>query len=195
MSGDKINVRELADMFGMDPQAMKSELQNLGYEIKMVTSSIPAADLDRLKAHFKAVPKAEAATKKAAPAKPAASKAASKEAPAKEAPALAPESPAPASESTDAPAHAEAAPESQTDAKPDSHVERREVQPGLIIRRRRVKDSDEAAKPAAAEAAPVIASDNEQVAAAPADRTDETDLVAEGSEAGKEAKKKAANYQ
>ena len=108
MSGDKLSVKELAGMFGLDPQAMKAELQAMGFEVKMVTSSIPAGDLDRVKKHFKA--KGEPAPQT---------------------------EPAPTEESKD-----------------DSQVERREVQPGLIIRRRRVKDAEEPAKEKTAAPAP-----------------------------------------
>ena len=53
MSGDKISVKELAGMFGLEAAAMKTELQTMGFEVKMVTSSIPVAEIEKIKAHFK----------------------------------------------------------------------------------------------------------------------------------------------
>ena len=110
MSGDKISVKELAGMFGLEAAAMKTELQAMGFEVKMVTSSIPVAEIEKIKARFKeekgAVPEETAS-------------------------------------------HDE--PENHKDESGEEpQVERREVQPGLIIRRRRVKDVEKTEKELAA---------------------------------------------
>ena len=110
MSGDKISVKELAGMFGLEAAAMKTELQAMGFEVKMVTSSIPMAEIEKIKAYFK------------------------------EGKGAAPEE----TSSHDEPEN------HRDDAGADSQVERREVQPGLIIRRRRVKDTEKPEKELAA---------------------------------------------
>ncbi len=148
MSGDKISVKDLAGMLRLDSQDLKTELQGMGYELKMITSSIPTADIDRVKAHLKAkgIAGVKADEDKGAPAKNS------------------------AAGSEHASAHSEDS--------ADSRVERREVQPGLIIRRRRVKEAEEPVK-TTVETPASSQTDDEESAAAPAPHTPEPEAVAE----------------
>ena len=116
MSGEKISVKKLAEMFDLTPQAMKSELQTIGLEVKTISSSIPASAIGKVKAHLKSDPKAGT------------------------------------EETSVSVNEAEV-----SDAQASGSVERKEVQPGVIIRRRRVKETDE---PVADSVAAVPSSDD-----------------------------------
>ena len=120
MSDDRLKVKELAGMFDVDPKEMLQELKNMGFDVKVSTSSVPAAELSRIKAHFKGKT-TPAATAQAAP-------------------------------------EAEAAPgenaQGNAKAADAAAIERKEVQPGVIIRRRRSKDAE---APNVEDAAPVKA--------------------------------------
>ena len=173
MSGEKIKVKELVSMFEADPKELLQQLKDMGFEVKTLSSSISLSDVDKIKAAFKA----------SSPAKPAAAK------PEGQSAAASTNSPAPRAEPAsiaddveqpvkkmDERVDGNMGEKTTTSAEPASgaQVERKEVQPGVIIRRRRKEAEPELApEPVVAEiladsaaiAEPVAKTSSEQTSA------------------------------
>ncbi len=138
MSGEKIKIKELASMLKVDPKDLLQQLKDMGFEVKTISSSIPSFELDRIKTMLK-----KASTAEHAPIKHAADKHSAAEHSANTHFADKPES-------KNATVSGESSAE-KADDHSSKQVERKEVQPGVIIRRRRKEAEPEA--PMASQAA------------------------------------------